>query len=48
MASLAGGFSKLSLDSGMMSKFIPVVLSYVQGKGGDGPMQLLASVLPGK
>jgi hypothetical protein len=48
MASLAGGFSKLGLDRGMIGKFIPIVLSYVQGKGGDGPMQLLASVLPGK
>jgi hypothetical protein len=49
MASLAGGFSKLGLDSGMIGKFIPIVLSYVQEKGGDGAMQLLQNALqPGK
>jgi hypothetical protein len=49
MASLAGGFSKLGLDSGMVGKFIPIVLSYVQEKGGDGAMQLLQNALqPGK
>jgi hypothetical protein len=48
MASLAGGFSKLGLDRGMISKFIPIVLSYVQGKGGNEAMQLLQKALPGK
>jgi hypothetical protein len=48
MASLTGGFSKLGLDSGMISKFIPIVLSYVQGKGGNEAMQLLQKALPGK
>jgi hypothetical protein len=48
MASLAGGFSKLGLDRGMISKFIPIVLSYVQGKGGNDAMQLLQKALPGK
>ncbi len=47
MASLAGGFSKLGLDRGMISKFIPIVLSYVQGKGGNEAMQLLQKALPG-
>lgn len=34
LANLAGGFSKLGLDSGMISKFIPVILSFVENKGG--------------
>jgi hypothetical protein len=45
MASLAGGFSKLGLDSGMIGKFIPIVLSYVQGTGGSGVKQLLEKAL---
>ncbi len=49
MAALAGGFSKLGLDSGMMGKFIPVVLSHVQGTGGEGAKHLLEKALqPGK
>jgi hypothetical protein len=49
MASLAGGFSKLGLDSGMIGKFIPIVLSYVQGTGGNGAKNLLQKALqPGK
>lgn len=35
LASLAGGFSKLKLDSGMVGKFVPVILSFVQSRGGD-------------
>ncbi len=35
LASLAGGFSKLGLDSEMISKFVPIVLSFIQSKGGD-------------
>jgi hypothetical protein len=35
MAGLAGGFSKLGLDMGMIGKFIPVILSFVQSKGGE-------------
>ena len=45
LAGLAGGFSKLGLDSGMVGKFIPVVLSFVQGRGGDGVKGILANVL---
>jgi len=44
LAGLAAGFSQLDLDSGMISKFVPVVLSFVQSKGGDGVKGLLASV----
>jgi hypothetical protein len=45
LAGLAGGFSKLGLDSGMVGKFIPVVLSFVQAKGGDTLKNLLGGVL---
>ena len=41
LASLAGGFSKLGLDSGMIGKFIPIILSFAQSKGGDVVMKLL-------
>ncbi len=45
LASLAGGFSKMGLDSSMIGKFIPLVLSFVQGKGGDSVKGLLEKVL---
>ena len=45
LASLAGGFSKLGLDSGMIGKFMPIILSYIQGKGGEGVKDLLQGVL---
>jgi hypothetical protein len=45
LASLAGGFSKVGLDTSMIGKFIPVVLSFVQSKGGDGVKGLLEKVL---
>ena len=45
LGSLAGGFSKLGLDAGMVSKFIPIILSFVQSKGGDGVKSLLEKVL---
>lgn len=45
LATLAGGFSKLGLDEGMVGKFIPIVLSFVQSKGGEGVKDLLAQVL---
>ncbi len=44
LASLAGSFSSLDLDSGMISKFIPTVLSFVQSKGGDSAKNLLEGV----
>ena len=44
LAGLAAGFSQLNLDSGMVTKFVPVILSFVQSKGGDGVKGLLASV----
>ena len=45
IASLASGFSELGLDSGMVSKFIPIILSFIQEKGGSGVKYLLEKVL---
>ena len=45
LASLAGGFSQLGMDSGMIGKFIPIILSFVQSKGGDTVKALLEKVL---
>jgi hypothetical protein len=45
LAGLAGGFSKLGLDAGMISKFVPIVLSFVQSKGGDQVKGILEKVL---
>jgi hypothetical protein len=45
LASLAGGFSKLGLDSGMISKFIPIILAFAQSKGGDVVKSLLQKAL---
>lgn len=45
LAGLAAEFSKLGLDSGMVGKFIPVLLSFVQSKGGDSVKNLLAGAL---
>ena len=45
LASLAGGFEKLGLDPAMISKFLPIVLSFVQSKGGATAKALLEKVL---
>lgn len=45
LASLAGGFSKLDLDVGMITKFAPIILDFVKDKAGDGAMDLLGKVL---
>jgi hypothetical protein len=45
LASLAGGFSKLGLDSGMIGKFLPIILAFAQSKGGDAVKALLAKAL---
>ena len=44
LAGLAGGFSKLGMDSSMIGKFVPIVLSFVKGKGGDAAGGLLEKV----
>ncbi|ETX09165.1 DUF2780 domain-containing protein [Candidatus Entotheonella palauensis] len=47
LASLAGGFSQLGLDAGMIGQLAPIVISFVQGKGGDQVSGLLQGVLSG-
>lgn len=45
LASLAGGFKSLNLDAGMVGKFVPVVMSFVQSTGGDAVKGILEKVL---
>lgn len=45
LASMAGGFSKLGLDSGMIGRFLPVILSFVESKGGPAVKALLEKAL---
>jgi hypothetical protein len=45
VAGLAGGFSKLGMDANMIGKFIPIILSFVQSKGGDGVKSMLEGAL---
>jgi hypothetical protein len=45
VASLAGSFSDLGMDVGMVQKFLPIVLSYAKSKGGDMVSGLLTSAL---
>jgi hypothetical protein len=45
LASLAGSFSDLGLDSEMIGRFVPVILEYVGGKGGDTNAALLKTAL---
>jgi hypothetical protein len=48
VAELTSGFSKLGLDSGMIGKFVSIVVSFVQEKGGDDLKGLLEKVLGSK
>lgn len=45
LAQAAGGFSKLGLSPDMVGKFLPIIMSFVQSKGGDEIKGLLAKVL---
>ena len=45
LASLAGRFKNLDLDSGVINKFIPIIMSFVQSKGGDTAKILLEKVI---
>ena len=47
LAQLASGFSKLGLDKDMIAKFVPVILSFAQSKGGDAVKTLLQKALSG-
>jgi len=45
LAELAGAFEKLGLDPGMVAKFLPIILAFVQKKGGSGMVDLLQGAL---
>jgi hypothetical protein len=45
LAGLAGSFSQLGLNADMVGKFVPVLLDFAQGAGGDTVMNLLQGVL---
>ena len=45
LSSLAGGFSKLGLDTDLIAKFVPIILSFVQSKGGDSIKSLIEKTL---
>jgi hypothetical protein len=45
LAGLVGNFSQLGLDADMVGKFVPVLLDFAQGAGGDTVMNLLQGVL---
>jgi len=44
-AGLAASFSKLDMDAGMVNAFIPIILGYVQEKGGEVVMTALQNAL---
>lgn len=44
MAGLPAIFGKLGMDGGMVAKFMPIILSFVQEKGGASVMELLKGV----
>jgi len=45
IAAMASSFQSLGLGAGMVNRFIPVVLQYVQTQGGPGTMGLLQNAL---
>ncbi|HEX3036575.1 MAG TPA: DUF2780 domain-containing protein [Thermodesulfobacteriota bacterium] len=45
LAALAGGFSKLGLDKDMIGKFVPIILSFLQDRGGEGAKDNLKKAL---
>lgn len=45
LASLAGGFKQLGLSTDMIGKFVPVVLGFLQSKGGDTAKALMEKAL---
>ena len=45
LAGLAGGFSKLGIDMGDVSKFLPMVMDHLKGEGKDGLVQKLMGLL---
>lgn len=45
LAGVAGGFSKLGLDTEMVSKFATAILEFLKSKGGDSVVTILQTVL---
>jgi hypothetical protein len=45
LASLAGGFKYLNMDSEMIGKFVPFILSFVHSKSGDTVKNILEKVI---
>jgi hypothetical protein len=45
IAGIASGFKKLNLDADMVGKFIPIILSFVESKGGSTVKAILEKVL---
>ena len=45
LASLAGSFKELGLDMDMVTKFVPIILSFVKSQGGDALKNIVAEVL---
>jgi hypothetical protein len=47
LAAMADGFSQLGMDSGMIGKFVPIVVQFIQQQGGDRLAAMVAAVLKG-
>ena len=47
LATLAGGFDQLGLNKDMVSKFVPIVLSFIRSKAGQDVLALVTKVLKG-
>jgi len=45
LANLAGGFEKLGLDPAMISKFVPIIMSFLEKKGGGDISGFLGGIL---
>ncbi|MGF1673111.1 MAG: DUF2780 domain-containing protein, partial [Rivularia sp. (in: cyanobacteria)] len=45
LMSLAGGFSQLGMNGDMVTKFFPIILNFVQQKGGAEIAGILSKVL---
>src|SRR5690606_21898177 len=45
LGSLAGSFSSLGMDPGKITQFVPIILSFVQDKGGNDAKNLLEGAL---
>ena len=48
LAELAAGTARLGIDKDTLAKFVPIILAFVQGKGGDAVKALLQQALPGQ